>query len=194
MLKPDSLRALITDSVPELKREPSNLRIWVRGGHLATRYHRENHGFEYRYTLEIEVRSFSGHPDQIMLPVVLWLRVNQPDMLLNHGTGDKAISFEADYLSNNEIDLNLVLNLVEAVDVMPKPDGEPGEYIMSHRPEPSIAGEELIINPPVPLRRVYDQAGNLIAGYPLIQFLTFSDGAPILGKDGQPLTQVNPYE
>lgn len=194
MLKPNSLRALITDSVPELKREASNLRIWVRGGHLATRYHRTNYGFEYRYTLEVEIRSFSGHPDQIMLPIVMWLRVNQPDLLLNHGTGDKAITFEADYLDTKEIDLNIVLNLVEAVDVLPKPDGQPGEYVMSHRPEPAIAGEELIIDPPVPLKRVYDQAGNLLAGIPHITRLIFSDGAPIVGTDGQPLTQVNPYE
>ncbi|GGZ32084.1 phage tail protein [Asticcacaulis endophyticus] len=188
MDKPASLRALITESVPELKRESSNLRIWIRGGHIATRYHRENHGFEYRYTLEIEVRSFSGHPDEIILPIVLWLRVHQPDALLNHGTGDKAITFDADYISTDEIDLNITLSLVEAVDVRPKPNGEPGDYEMTHRAEPDIAGEELIVNPPVPLRRVYNGQGEFVAGYPVITFLKLSDGSQIIGTDGTPLT------
>lgn len=162
MDKPASLRALIVESVPEFKTSPERLRIWIRSGKIASRLYRVNQGFQYNFRLDIEVRDFSGHPDQIFLPIILWLKKHQPDTLLNHDRADQAINFEADYLDNNAVDLDISLTLTEAVDVRPYEDG----YQLVHREEPAIAGEEQVIDTTAVLKRIYDQNGDFLVGYP----------------------------
>lgn len=39
--------------------------------------------FVYRYTLVAFVMDFPGHIDELMLPLIVWLMHNQPDLLLN---------------------------------------------------------------------------------------------------------------
>jgi len=189
MDKPATLRQLITENVPELVRNPDKLKIYVRSGSIATRFGGINLGFQYDFTLHVEVRDYTGHPDTIFLPMALWLRVNQPDLLLNLDKADQAITFEADYLDNETVDIDITLKLTESVDVLPDGDG----YKMSHRAEAPIIGTEVLVTPTPLLKRIYDQDGKLIAGYPVIYFLTGSDGAPLIGTDGKPLTDTDDY-
>jgi hypothetical protein len=195
MDKPATLRQLITESVPELVRNPDKLKIYVKGGSIATRFGGINLGFQYGMTLHIEVRDYSGHPDTIFLPIALWLRVNQPDLLLNLDKADEAISFEADYLDNETVDIDITMKLTESVDVLPYtlPDNGGQEYRMTHRAEPGIIGTEELVSPPPLLKRIYDQDGRFVAGYPIIYFLTGEDGAMLLGSDGAPLTDASDY-
>ena len=196
MDKPASLRQLITENVPELVRNPDKLKIYVRSGTIATRFGGINLGFQYGMTLHIEVRDYAGHPDTIFLPIALWLRVNQPDLLLNLDRADEAITFEADYLDNETVDIDITIKLNESVDVLPYtlPDNGGHEYRMTHRAEPSIIGTEALVSPTPLLKRIYDQHGTLIAGYPIIYFLTGTDGALLLGSDGKPLIDKSHYE
>lgn len=118
MKKPDSLRAHLTTALPELARDPEALSIYVTGGTIATR-HGENLGFEMRYTLHLVMLNYRGAPEQIFLPVILWLRTNQAELLLNHDSGVKDIAFNVDVLGNDAVDVEITLPLTEAVDVLP---------------------------------------------------------------------------
>ena len=131
MKKPDLLRAFLTDALPELGREPDALSIFVNNGTIAAR-HGPNLGFEIRYTLHLVLLDFRSAPQQLFLPLTLWLRSQQPDLLLNHESGVQALQFRVDPVDNGAADVEITLPLSEAVDVLPRPDGT---YAMSVRDE-----------------------------------------------------------
>ena len=163
MAKHDILRTYLVDQLPELARNPDKLLIYMTGGRLVARYG-ANLGFEQRAKLAIDVLGFTGSPAQFFLPLVLWLRRYEPAVLQNHDKGDEQIAYEIDILDNGAVDISVQLPMSEAVDVLPQPDGN---YLMSLREEPPVIGEELLIDPPALLKRIYDQHGALIVGTPL---------------------------
>lgn len=80
MLKPDSLRRALTDAVTVLKTSPEMLRIFVDNGSIASTL-ATSLSFEKRYTLNVIVTDFTGDFDLLIVPVLAWLRENQPDIM-----------------------------------------------------------------------------------------------------------------
>ncbi|EKF2709667.1 phage tail protein, partial [Escherichia coli] len=80
MLKPDSLRRALTDAVTVLKTNPDMLRIFVDNGSIASTL-ATSLSFEKRYTLNVIVTDFTGDFDLLIVPVLAWLRENQPDIM-----------------------------------------------------------------------------------------------------------------
>ena len=136
MLKPDRLRAALVEAVPEFSRDPDRLAIYIDQGRIATRLYPGNHSFEYRYRLRATLLDFTGHPDIVMLAIVRWLAVEQPELLQNHDSGKEAVAFEADILGEGKIDLDITLQLTEAVVLSARPGG--GHDIV-HVEEPALA-------------------------------------------------------
>ena len=122
MKKPDALRAYLTSTLPELARDPEALQLYVTGGTLASRY-TENLNFEERYTLHLILLNYRGEPEQVFLPVLLWLRAQQVDLIQNHASGVQDIKFNVDVLDNQAVDLEIEFPLSEAVEVYPQDDG-----------------------------------------------------------------------
>ena len=83
MLKPDSLRRALTDAVTVLKTSPEMLRIFVDNGSIASTL-ATSLSFEKRYTLNVIVTDFTGDFDLLIVPVLAWLRENQPDRHHDH--------------------------------------------------------------------------------------------------------------
>lgn len=165
MKKLDSLRAFVTAAVPEIARSPEGLSIHVANGRLAMR-HGPNLGWEYRYRLVMTVFDYAQAPESLFLPVLLWLRTHQPELLLNHQSGAQAVSFTVDALDNSMVDIELQIDLTEAVDVLPRVDGS--GYDMTIRDEPSILGTELPddMDAAALLKRIYAN-GDLLVGAPV---------------------------
>ncbi|WP_171014041.1 phage tail protein [Chitinivorax sp. B] len=63
--------------------------------------------FEYRYQVTVGLLDFAGHTDQVMVPVLQWLRQHQPSLLQNTDTAREAIQFEAEILNHSSYDLKL---------------------------------------------------------------------------------------
>ena len=82
MLKPGSLRDHLTAAIPQLRTDPSKLSILIKSGGLSARL-TTSLAFEYNYTLQVLLLDYSGHPDAVMLPILIWLRQHQPDLLDN---------------------------------------------------------------------------------------------------------------
>jgi hypothetical protein len=116
MKKPESLRRALTAAVPHLKRNPEALHVFLDEGRvIATAA--PSLSFEYQYVLNVIVTDYSDHADTIMVPILAWLRRNQPDLLLNPERGRDGFKFEADILNHTTLDLSIKLTLTERVGV-----------------------------------------------------------------------------
>lgn len=133
MIKPDSLRKQLTEAIPELKRDPDRLLLFIKDGSLAATL-APGLSFEYRYSLHMIITDFGGHPDAVMVPVLVWLARNQPELLANPALR-AGVAFEAEILANDKVDLELSLPLTERVGVHALPTGG---YNVEHYPEPEI--------------------------------------------------------
>lgn len=157
MLKPDLLRAALVSTVPDLERNPEKLSIFIDKGRIASRLG-PTPAFEYRYRLNAVLLDYRGHPDSVMIALLLWIRIHQSELLANQGKGENAIVFEADIIDANTIDLSIELELTERVGVTPRLGGG---FEAIHFGEP-VQSDSFSDAPPAPLREIYDAAGTLL--------------------------------
>lgn len=129
MKKPDSLRAALAAVDPELAVDPAQLIMWIPQGAIASPM-TPSFSFSYSYQLNIFLPGYARHQAPLMIAILQWLRVQQPDLLQ---PGKDAIAFEADFLDNATVDLELRLQLTEEVRAVKRPDGG---FNMEFLPEP----------------------------------------------------------
>lgn len=132
MLKPDSLRAFLTAAVPALRAESDRLKIFMEKGQLRCALG-QHLGWEYAYTLTLQIIDFTGHPDTVAAPLLCWVRVNQPDLLQNRDRNRDGITFEAEILDNDKVDMEIQLPLTERVTCARAGDGT---FTAIHQAEP----------------------------------------------------------
>ncbi|WP_198351061.1 phage tail protein [Flavisphingomonas formosensis] len=122
MIKPDSLRAALAAVFPDLVRDPERCKLFIDKGRIAARFPPPGQPpvWEYRYRLNLRVFDYTDHPDRLILPILAWLTVHQPELLLNHASGDQALPFEADIIDDHTIDISIDLELTEAVRAQPR--------------------------------------------------------------------------
>lgn len=134
MFKPALLRAALTAAVPHLQRNPEALHIFIDAG----RIHSTGAGglsFEYAYTLNVIVTDYGEHADTLMVPILSWLREQQPELLLNSERMADGFTFEADILSHQACDISVKLKLSERVRVV---QDAAGVASITHLPEPPV--------------------------------------------------------
>ncbi|MBH3355749.1 phage tail protein [Pseudomonas stutzeri] len=122
MNKPESLRAHLLAAIPELKRNPDRLLVFIDNGTMRSTA-APGLSFEYSYTLNLILTDFAGHPDAVAIPLFAWVLVNQRELMENQEKGRDAIKFEADILDNSKVDLSITLPLTERVIVKQQGDG-----------------------------------------------------------------------
>lgn len=139
MKKPDDLRAWLTKAIPALKRSPELLQMFVDKGTIVA-YGGHGLSYEQRYTLTLQLLDFGGDPEHIMAPVIVWLAINQPELLGNPRQQTEGVRFEVDILDGGKVDLQIELLLTERVKVspsgqgrfdaaiLPEPDFPPGQH------------------------------------------------------------------
>jgi hypothetical protein len=126
MKKPITLRSFLLESVPHLKTNPDRLQLFIDRGTIKTRL-QENLNFEYEYTLQCIVTDFASHPNVIIVPLLAWLKTNQTDF------NKDALTFEADIIDHDKVDLSLSFPLSERVLVTL---GDNNTYNAENLPEP----------------------------------------------------------
>lgn len=143
MRKADLLRAAIRDNCEWCRINPESLLVSVSkaqivaSGELSASY-------EYRYTLEVLLMDFPGEPDEIIIPILVWARKNQPELIFNPDTRNSGITMEAQLLNTDEMgqkitpvaDILFSVKATEAVIVTLDPEGKP---IPTHRDEPDYS-------------------------------------------------------
>ncbi|WP_192980906.1 phage tail protein [Pseudomonas sp. EggHat1] len=121
MNKPNSLRDHLLAADTTLAQNPERLLVFIDEGNIRSTA-APGLSFEWLFTLNIMITDYAGHPDNIAIPLLDWLRRNQPDLLTNIEKGKDAIGFEADILGNDKVDLSITLPLTERVIVKRLPD------------------------------------------------------------------------
>jgi len=133
VIKPQSLRDLLTSALPELAQNPDRMLVFIDAGSVVSTL-APGRSFEYRYTLNMIITDFAGHPDAVMVPLLDWIRVNQPELLANDKRRGE-IAFDVDVLANDKVDMDIKLPLTERVGVHA---GADGVLTIEHYPEPVI--------------------------------------------------------
>lgn len=134
MNKPNSLRDHLLAADTTLAQNPERLLVFIDEGNIRSTA-APGLSFEWLFTLNIIITDYAGHPDNIAIPLLAWLRRNQPDLLTNIEKGKDAIGFEADILGNDKVDLSITLPLTERVIVKRLPDES---LEVTHPPEPDF--------------------------------------------------------
>lgn len=138
MLKLASLRALITQCVPELARDPERLLIVGDDGRLVATG-TASLSFEYRYTAFMTVLDYAGHADALMVPLLAWIQVNQPELLDNPQKRESAVRFAVNPLASGLVDIGIEVDLTERAIVKADPE-HPTRVNVTHPPEPGLVG------------------------------------------------------
>ena len=149
MIKPQSLRQHLVAAIPALASDPERLLVFVDDGGLVASF-AAGLSFQYRYTLELVLRDFSGAPEAVMVPLLQWLTRHQPDLLANPENREK-LTFEVDVLGDTLVDLAIRLPLTERLRVA---HDDTGAFHLQYLPEPppewehrhSLAGGTLVLD------------------------------------------------
>lgn len=141
MKKPQLLRDHITRACPELATSPEKLTIFIERGnvlHTGT----PSLSFEYRYTLNLVVTDWTANADLLVVPVIAWLKVHQPDLFANPERRAKGFRFEVEILDHEKADVAFELDLTESVAVTGGTVGGVNRLTTRHIGEAVLAGTE----------------------------------------------------
>jgi len=134
MYKPSSLKQHLITSVAELRQSPDRVLVFMDEGNLVCSS-APGLSFEYRYTLKLIITDFAGDPDTVFLPLLAWIGEHQRELLDNHDQRTSAITFDAEVLANDLVDIEISLPLTERVIVSRQ---ENGTLSISHPAEPQL--------------------------------------------------------
>jgi len=114
MLKPQQLRKALTDSVPLLQRNPDSLNVFIDSGRIVSTL-AASLSFEYQYRLNMVITDYTGDIDLLIVPMLEWLRVNEPDIMATKEKQQTGFTFKADVISDTASDISIDLQLSERV-------------------------------------------------------------------------------
>lgn len=135
MKKPNQIRKALEESQPFFVQNPDRLQLYTDGGQVVCTG-ANSLSYEYRYTLNIIVTDYSDDIAKIIVPILAYLRVNQPELFENPQRRENAFKFITDYNNNNTLDLSIEIQLTERV--VQKTD-EKGNITLQYAPEPTWA-------------------------------------------------------
>ena len=138
MWKLHSLRKVISQSIPDLAKDPENFIVLVEGGSAASTS-AKGLSFEYTYTIAITLLDYTGHTDALFVPLIAWLRVHQIVLLANPQTHAQGLQFQVELLNTGACDIAIKVPVTERVIVKANPD-HPTQLTCDHPPEPPIIG------------------------------------------------------
>lgn len=121
MIKPNEIREIMTRSNQYLQENPDKMQVFIDAGHIACRG-ANSLSYEYQYTLNIIVQDFAAHADLLILPLLIYLRTNQPELFENKDKAKNLIRFDIEFLNQECIDISIQVDLTERV-IVSQPAG-----------------------------------------------------------------------
>lgn len=137
MKKPDHLReALVAalDARHDLRRNPDRLHM-VASDVRAVAGGRPGSGYQWRYTLILSFLDFAGKPEEITIPLLVWIARHQHDLIANEAKSDQGFTQEIEFLDSNKVDVLIRLQLTEDVNFAPRPGGG-HDLVIADEPPP----------------------------------------------------------
>ncbi|MDF7786535.1 phage tail protein [Pantoea sp. BS_4] len=133
MLKATQLRQVLINSVPLLQQNPDNLTIDIQSGSLVSTL-ASSLSFEYHFQLAVVITQYADDIDLIMVPVLAWLRENQPDIMVSEEKRRTGFTFTLDATGEGKHTVTVTLQLTERVWV----EQQEGGLHITHLPEPAL--------------------------------------------------------
>lgn len=140
MLKLNSLRATILAAVPRLQQDPAQVIVLTGEDGRVISTGTDSLSFELHYTALVWVLGLTEHPDTVIVPVLAWHKMQQPELYADPAKTAAAFRFAAQSLEDlDAIDLQLQLQITERVIV--QHDQATGTVTAAHHaPEPGPIG------------------------------------------------------
>ena len=142
MLKLNSLKALLTQCMPDLARDPKRLIVLAENGTVVSTG-TTSLSFEWRYTARVIVLDYDGHADAVIVPIIAWMKRNQSEQMDNPERWANAIKFRVEPLTTTTMDFGIELQLTERAIVKPDPAAPPDaphRLVVEHPEEPCHIG------------------------------------------------------
>lgn len=133
MKKPETLRRHLEASVPYLRKHPDKLHVFIQNGTVATKPG-ISLSFEWRYTLTLLFTDVVDSPDTLVVPLLVWLATNQPDLIADVERRYKTLGFRSEAIDHQTIDIEITLDLSERVIVR----AITGGFECEHADEPPL--------------------------------------------------------
>lgn len=131
MNKLQALRTAINASNPELRQNPDRLLVFAdKGKAVATAA--TSLSFEYQYDARVIVIDYPNHPDALVIPLLAWIRQQQPELMTARDKRADGLRFEIEISANDLYDIEITIPLTERVKVWTTEEGLHCE----HLPEP----------------------------------------------------------
>lgn len=140
MKKPETLRKHLEASIPHLLKHPDHLHIYIEDGAVASKPG-VSLSFEWRYKLTLLFTDFVDSPDTIVVPLLVWIATNQPDLLADAEKRYRLLTFKSEVISNTAIDIAFELDLTERVIVRATAAGFDCEH--ADEPQPLYPDDEI---------------------------------------------------
>lgn len=121
MKKPNQLRKILEQSHADFVKNPDRLQLYVDGGQIIATG-APSFSFEYRYTLNVIATDYAGDLAALIVPMIAYLRTNQPEVFENPQMRENAFKFQVDYNNNDTADISFEIKLTERV--VSKKDGD----------------------------------------------------------------------
>ncbi|MDX7693625.1 phage tail protein [Aeromonas caviae] len=131
MNKLASLRKAVNDTNFELAQNPDRLLVFATKG-KAVATGATSLSFEYHYDAKIIVVDYERHPDSLIIPLLAWIRKEQPELMTNHEKRENGLRFDVDISANDLYDIEITIPVTERVRVW----AEEGGLGCEHLPEP----------------------------------------------------------
>lgn len=133
MVKAELLRTVLQNTIPLLADNPDKLELYIDEGNvIGTGSHSAS--FEYQYTLNIIINDFAQSIDMVMVPIMEFIRQNQPELVDNPERRKDGFRFIADLNNHDSTDISIYLKLTERVIVKE----ENGVNKITHANEPKL--------------------------------------------------------
>lgn len=133
MHKLKSLRQALIDAIPQLNANPERLQMSVGGGNIDARL-ASSLSFEKRYALNVKVSGFTGDSEGFFVPVLAWLRENQPDIFTLDEGRKNGYTFAVVLNDDDTMDITISVQLTERILV----SQEQGALHATYSPEPPL--------------------------------------------------------
>lgn len=112
MLKPKSLRSALEKVVPALTSNPKMLQMSIGSGSVTSTL-AASLSFEQQYQLNLKFTNYSDDIEQLLAPINLWLRENQPDIMVLNEDKQNGFTFRIDGDGDAGQNITIALHLTE---------------------------------------------------------------------------------
>ncbi|QIR24514.1 phage tail protein [Enterobacter sp. SES19] len=133
MHKLKSLRQALIDAIPQLNANPERLQMSVGSGNIDARL-ASSLSFEKRYALNAKASGFTGDSEGFFVPVLAWLRENQPDIFTLDDGRKNGYTFTIVLNDDDTMDITISVQLTERILV----SQDQGALHATYSPEPPL--------------------------------------------------------